>query len=221
MKNYCFIAQPFDADMFDDRYTDIIEPVVHSCGLECYRSDRDTSVDNLVNSMEERIAKACIVIAEITLDNPNVWYELGYASALGKPIIMVCSDERTPPFPFDIQHRNVLTYRTKSPKDFDRYRQALRNAITSRYHIVEEENKAQSLTDEELLILKFIARDQKSVHAITPEEKILKSSLDRDQVLDCLKVLINNGYLEYNFSTEGQDSYYHVTAKAEKLMFGR
>lgn len=221
MKDYCFVAQPFDRDMFDERYTDIIEPVVISCGLECYRVDRDSSVDIPVNSMEERIAKASLVIAEITEDNPNVWYELGYAFALGKPVVMVCSDERKPPYPFDIQHKSILAYRTRSPKDYERYKEELRNAIRARYQGAALGASHEALTDEEMLILKFIARDQKNIHAITPEEKILRSRMDRDMVLDCLRVLTNGGYLEYIYSTDGQDSYYHVTEKAEKLLFRR
>lgn len=221
MKDYCFVAQPFDSDAYDDRYSDIIEPVVRSCGLECYRVDQDSAVDIPVFSMEDRIEKAKLVIVEISEDNPNVWYELGYASALGKPIIMVCSDERQPPYPFDVRHRSIVTYRTKSPKDFERYKMALRSAISCRYQISEQTENADALTNEELLVLKFIARDQMSIHAITPEEKILKANMDQDMVRDCLRALINRGYLEYNFSTEDRNNYYHVTPKADQLLFGR
>lgn len=221
MKDYCFVAQPFDKAMFDDRYCDIIEPVVNACGLACYRVDWDSSAEIPVHIMEERIAQASLVIVEITKDNPNVWYELGYASALNKPIIMVCSDERQPPYPFDIQHKNILLYRTKSPRDFERYKQDLTMAIRARYQGAEGATQPDVLTEEELLLLKFIARDQKNIHAITPEEKILRSRMDQDMVLDCLRVLTSGGYLEYIYSTDGQDSYYHVTEKAEKLLFRR
>lgn len=221
MKDYCFVAQPFDKDKFDDRYSEIIESVVSSCGLDCYRVDRDSSADIPVISMEERIANASIVIAEITEDNPNVWYELGFASALNKPIIMVCSDEREPPYPFDIQHKQILTYRTKSPKDYEQYKQNLRTAIRSRYRSAEDTQVSNTLTDDEMLVLRFIARDQKNVHAVTPEDKILRQRMDPDMALDCLRVLTTGGYLEYIYSTDGQDSYYHVTDKAEKLLFRR
>ena len=221
MKDYCFVAQPFDKAMFDDRYCDIIEPVVNACGLACYRVDWDSSAEVPVRIMEERIAQASLIIVEITNDNPNVWYELGYASALNKPIIMVCSDERQPPYPFDIQHKNILTYCTKSPRDFERYRQDLTRAIRARYKGTEDASHPVVLTEEEMLLLKFIARDQKNIHAITPEEKILRSRMDQDMVLDCLRALTSGGYLEYIYSTDGQDSYYHVTEKAEKLLFRR
>lgn len=221
MKDYCFVAQPFDKDKFDDRYNDIIEPVVKASGLDCYRVDRDSSVEIPVNSMEERIANAVLVIVEITEDNPNVWYELGYAAALKKNIIMVCSDERTKRLPFDIQHKNVLIYRTKSPKDYEKYKSDLSAAIRGRYHAEREARQMEVLTEEELLLLKFISRDQKNVSMITPEEKILKSRLDPDTAQDCLRYLTSSGYLEYIFSSDGGESYYHLTEKAEKLLYRR
>lgn len=94
-------------------------------------------------------------------------------------------------------------------------------AIRARYQGAEGATQPDVLTEEELLLLKFIARDQKNIHAITPEEKILRSRMDQDMVLDCLRVLTSGGYLEYIYSTDGQDSYYHVTEKAEKLLFRR
>lgn len=53
--------------------------------------------------IEEKIKAAAICIADITLDNPNVWYEVGYAMASNKTIILICSDERVGNYPFDIR----------------------------------------------------------------------------------------------------------------------
>ena len=51
-----------------------------------------------------------LIFASRTLrtDNPNVWYELGYAFATDRPVIMVCDDDRDGRLPFDIQHRAVI-----------------------------------------------------------------------------------------------------------------
>ena len=59
-------------------------------------------------------------LADISTDNPNVWYELGYAFAANRPVVMVCSDERGAKFPFDIQHRTVIRYKSDSPSDFEK-----------------------------------------------------------------------------------------------------
>lgn len=218
MKPYCFIAQPFDKGVFDQRFKDVIVPAVKSCGLEPYRMDLDNTVDIPFYRMEERIERASLIIAEITTDNPNVWYELGYALALRKEVIMVCSDERTSDWPFDVRHRNILSYNCRSLNDFKQYRAALKAAIMARIKGNAENEASDELTPSELLVLKFIARDQKNTYAITPEEKILQTSLDHDTVQDCLKALIRGAYLEYSYSTDGGEGYYHITSKGENYL---
>ena len=60
-----------------------------------YRVDEDASVLIPIERIEENIRKASICVAEITTNNPNVWYEVGYAMAAQVPVILLCSDERT------------------------------------------------------------------------------------------------------------------------------
>ncbi|WP_035664399.1 hypothetical protein [Flavobacterium sp. ACAM 123] len=114
----CFVIQPFDNDKFDKRFVDIFEPAIKNAELEPYRIDKDLSVRIPIEEIEKGIAESRICFAEITSDNPNVWYELGFAFACNKDVIMVCSDERIGKFPFDIQHRHIITYKTSSTSDF-------------------------------------------------------------------------------------------------------
>ena len=114
----CFVIQPFDNDKFDKRFVDIFEPAIIKAGFEAYRIDKDLSVRIPIDDIEKGISESVICFAEITTDNPNVWYELGFAFACNKDVVMVCSDERQGKFPFDIQHRHVITYKTSSTSDF-------------------------------------------------------------------------------------------------------
>ncbi|MDT4955528.1 MAG: hypothetical protein QOJ02_3666 [Acidobacteriota bacterium] len=114
----CFVIQPFDKGKFDKRYDSVFMPAISEAGLEPYRVDRDSSVDIPIDTIEKEIRDANICLADITTDNPNVWYELGYAIAYGKDVILVCSVERTTKFPFDVQHRNIIQYAPESPQDF-------------------------------------------------------------------------------------------------------
>lgn len=115
----CFVIQPFDKGNFDDRYNDTFEPAIKAAGLEPYRVDKDFSVRIPIDTIEENIRISKICFAEITTDNPNVWYELGYAFASNKDVVMVCSDERKSKFPFDIQHKHIISYKTGSSSHFD------------------------------------------------------------------------------------------------------
>ena len=124
----CFIIQPFDSGgKFDKRFDDIYKPALEKVGLEAYRVDRDPSVDIPIESIEEGIRDASMCLADITTDNPNVWYELGYAFAVNCPVILVCSNERKK-FPFDIQHRKIIRYMSESTSDFN----SLGDEITKR-----------------------------------------------------------------------------------------
>ena len=124
----CFVMQPFDNGKFDKRYADVFEPAITAAGLEPYRVDRDPGADVLIEQIEKGIADSVACFAEITTDNPNVWYELGFAMASSKPFCMVCSAERQTPFPFDVRHRSIIKYEVGSTSDFN----ALGERITAR-----------------------------------------------------------------------------------------
>src|ERR1022692_1333472 len=114
----CFVMQPFDGGPFDRRYEDIFAPAIKAAGLEPYRVDQDPNVSIPIHDIELGIRDSRLCLAEITEDNPNVWFELGYAIACGKEVVLICSAQRRAKFPFDIQHRTIITYTTESSSDF-------------------------------------------------------------------------------------------------------
>src|SRR5438270_78974 len=117
MPGNCFVIQPFDKGPFDKRYHDVFVPAIRTAGLEPYRVDLDPAVSIPIDEIERKINDADCCLADISIDNPNVWYEVGFAKACGKEIVLVC-ESRTTSFPFDVRHRNILTYTTHSPSDF-------------------------------------------------------------------------------------------------------
>ena len=114
----CFVIQPFDGDVYDKRYSEVFHPGIKAAGLEPYRVDRDPGVSVPINDIEAGIRNAQICFAEITTDNPNVWFELGFAIAASKEVVLVCCEDRKSHFPFDVQHRSIIKYRSGSPNDF-------------------------------------------------------------------------------------------------------
>jgi hypothetical protein len=121
----CFVIQPFDSGKFDKRFKDVYKPAIEAAGLEAYRVDRDPGVDVPIEAIEQGIKAATMCLADITTDNPNVWCELGFAFASGRPVVMVCSQERGGQYPFDIQHRSIIPYVADSPSDFELLKQSL------------------------------------------------------------------------------------------------
>jgi hypothetical protein len=114
----CFVIQPFDRDVFDSRYKDVFKLAIEEAGYEPYRVDEDPSVSIPIEQIEKVIREAAVCFAEISTDNANVWYELGYAFASRKPVLMVCERNARQKFPFDVQHRSITLYDTRSPSDF-------------------------------------------------------------------------------------------------------
>ncbi len=125
MSKRCFVIQPFDQDTYDKRYEDIYSQAILDAGLEPYRIDEDLSIDIPIAEIHTQIKNAVACFVEITTDNPNVWYELGFAIALEKPVCIVCSDERKTKYPFDIQHRQIIEYKTQSVTDYKELRKKI------------------------------------------------------------------------------------------------
>jgi len=137
------VIQPFDRGRYDKRYDDVFAPAIESAGLRPYRVDRDPSVDVPIDDIEAGIRSAVACLADITTDNPNVWFELGFAIAAAKDVVLVCSSERTTRFPFDVQHRNIIQYSTESPSDFE----TLAKGITARLKaILSKQAKLKTLS---------------------------------------------------------------------------
>ena len=127
----CFVIQPFDEEN-DRRYEEVYKPALEDAAVTPYRVDRDPSVAVPIDSIESNIRAADIFLADITTHNPNVWYELGFAFATGRPVVMICDRAAFTKLPFDIQHRLVVKYSTASPTDFERLRTDVTDRIVAR-----------------------------------------------------------------------------------------
>lgn len=163
----CFVIQPFHNGKYDKRFHGCFKPAIEVAGLEAYRVDHDPSVDVPISSIEEGIKNAAICLAEITEDNPNVWYELGYAFAIGKPVVMVCADSREK-FPFDIQHRNVIRYGSEAPQDFEILKNNIAKTIKARLSKAEIMSQfadsvmieeIEGLSNQEIVVIALIATE--------------------------------------------------------------
>jgi hypothetical protein len=114
----CCVFQPFDnGGDFDKRFDDVLSPAIEAADLEPYRVDRDMGAVIPVETLHKEIKSATVCVADITTRNPNVMYELGYAIAAGKDIVII-SGPNTEKYPFDIQHRGIIPYSIGSMRDF-------------------------------------------------------------------------------------------------------
>jgi hypothetical protein len=109
----CFVMMPF-APPLGDYYTKIFEPAIKKAGLKAVRADDDIfGTGKIIDQIWDGINSAKVLIAELTSRNPNVYYELGLAHALKKPVVLVCSNEQD--VPFDLKHIRVIYYDKDDP----------------------------------------------------------------------------------------------------------
>lgn len=102
-----FVVMPFLPELEDMYYLGIRE-VVSELGGACERADELVYVGGVVEKIYHSIRTADIIVAELTTPNPNVYYEIGYAHALGKPTILLTRDVKTTQF--DMQGYNHVIY---------------------------------------------------------------------------------------------------------------
>lgn len=206
----CFVIQPFDKGRFDKRFFDILKPAIESCCLEAYRVDLDPASSIPINDIEQGIRGARLCIADITLDNPNVWFELGFAISAKKPVVLLCSSERQTKFPFDVQHRTIIKYSTESPSDFDELRTQITVKIKAELHkeaslqSISESAIAQieGLSPHEIVALAAIAENLWTPEGNVPvgliKGDVEKAGFTKVAVLIALKLLAQKGFIVHD-----------------------
>jgi len=227
----CFVIQPFDAGPFDKRYDDTVAPAIAAAGLDPYRVDRDPRVTIPIDQIEEGIRTSQACVADISSNNPNVWFELGYAFALGKPVVLFALDDPTRRFPFDIQHRHVVRYKTDSASDFE----TLRDEITTRLQAIlaKEERleravqptsiaEIEGLSQLELVALVSIAENidtpASGVSTYTVRNDMERAGFTRVAVTLALGQLASKGFVSYQEERDWNDNSYVAYSLTDKGM---
>jgi nucleoside 2-deoxyribosyltransferase len=227
----CFVMQPFDNEVYDKRYEDVFAPAIIAAGLEPYRVDLDPGASILIEEIQSRIRKSDLCLAEITTDNPNVWFELGYAIASNKEVVMVCSADRKTRFPFDVQHRNITTYTTESSRDFDELEEKIAKRIKA---ILDKEETlgsvanmppiedVEGLAHHEMATLVTIGENIESPSDRIPAYAI-KNDMDRAgftriAVTLALTSLLNKGMIEVEVDADINGNEFYVYTVSQKGM---
>jgi len=104
----CFVVMQF-TDEFNSLYKEVISPTCEAYGYKVVRADDFYTSGLIISDVTNSIKEASIVIADITPDNPNVFYEVGYAHAIDKPTILL-SDRQRERLPFDVAGFRTLFY---------------------------------------------------------------------------------------------------------------
>ena len=117
---------------FDAVYRELFAPAIAAAGLLPHRADADRRGGSIHLDMFQDLLLAEFVVADLTLDNPNVWYEIGVRHAL-RAAGTVLTYARRDRLPFDIAGQRMQRYTLKrgqlDPETAEAERGALKEAI--------------------------------------------------------------------------------------------
>jgi len=124
-----FLAIPYASEF--DAVKKVILDAADSTGFKCeVTGDLRSSAGTVMDQVWQGIRSADVVVAEITGKNPNVYYEIGLAHALGKEVILITQEQAVP---FDVRATRRIKY---DPLDLPQLRIELQDAfkqVSARY----------------------------------------------------------------------------------------
>jgi hypothetical protein len=134
MKPHAFVAMPVGTRPnnegtpvdFDRVYAELIKPALEDAGCEVFRAD--VRAGDIRTDMFSTLPEADLLVADVTLNDPNLLYEFGVRHALrARSVVLVQGVWQSQPF--DIYTHGKLSYRLKdgalAPATLDADRKAL------------------------------------------------------------------------------------------------
>ncbi|HXH89938.1 MAG TPA: hypothetical protein VNN25_00040 [Thermoanaerobaculia bacterium] len=104
---FAFVLMPFAA-AFDDVYEIAIKPACEAAGAYAERVDDQIFQGNILQRVYHQIAKADLIVGDLTGRNVNVLYETGYAHALRKHVLLLTRGSGD--VVFDPAHHPYIVY---------------------------------------------------------------------------------------------------------------
>jgi nucleoside 2-deoxyribosyltransferase len=130
VKNQVFVVMKFGDQLLDSAYEGVIEPVIREFGLEPIRVDKLLDSGKINDQIIENIATSKYILADLTGERPNCYYEAGYAHALGKDVILtIMKNEK---IHFDLSGNRFIQWATEAD---------LRSNLRERFKFLTEKNE--------------------------------------------------------------------------------
>ena len=119
VRPHAFVIMPFgkkkgaDGSIYDFNaiYSQLIKPALETAGFEPFRADEETASGDILTDMFQELLLADLCIADMSIDNANVFYELGIRHAFRKRGIVHIQSGRAY-MPFDVFNVRTIPYHT-------------------------------------------------------------------------------------------------------------
>lgn len=107
-----FVIMKFNDKEMDSMYEKVIKPSGEEFGYRVIRVDEIQNSGVINQQILELIVKSEVILADLTGERPNCYYEAGFAQALGKEIIFSIKEGENKHF--DIQNYRFIQWKNKS-----------------------------------------------------------------------------------------------------------
>jgi hypothetical protein len=94
-------------------YDNAIRPAIEKAGYDPYRVDMEPHGDPIDVRIMAKIKDSRFVVADMTGQRHNVYFEAGYAMGLGLPVIRSVRKSDADDIKFDLQHYQRIPWETK------------------------------------------------------------------------------------------------------------
>ena len=124
-----FVLMPFKEELVPV-YEDHIKATCATLKLSVRRADDFFTAHSVVQDVWAAITSARLIVADCTDRNPNVFYEIGLAHAIGRPTVLLT--QRAGDVPFDLRHLRYISYQLtpRGMKEFEAtFKETVRNAL--------------------------------------------------------------------------------------------
>jgi hypothetical protein len=129
---FCFVVMPFRAEL-NYFYLYIQRYLSEKHGLRVERGDHRVLTKALMDKVRDQIVEADLILADVSSNNPNVFYEIGLAHAFGKPVIFQTQDDPAMA-PVDIRQFEFIHYDMQRHEEFiSKLDNAIRNIFVTKY----------------------------------------------------------------------------------------
>jgi hypothetical protein len=144
-------------------------------GLRVERGDHRVLTKALMDKVRDQIVEADLILGDVSFANPNVFYEIGLAHALGKPVVFLTQDDPGNA-PVDIRQFEFIHYDLHQHEQFlSKIDNAIGNVFVSKY---------RALYDEAIEILNEFNRGTASSYAPAPLEDFQARVMQGEQAQD-------------------------------------
>jgi hypothetical protein len=106
--NSVFIVMSFKKEYID--LYDAYAAVCKDFGFKAVRTDQVTSLDRITPRILDGIRHSAFVIADVTEKSLNVFYEIGFAEGMSRPVIITAKEGTD--LPFDIKDTPIVFWST-------------------------------------------------------------------------------------------------------------